>query len=221
MTLVQSEEDRAGSRPRAAVVVAHPDDEVLWCGGYILTHPEFQWRIVTLCRAQDADRAPKFRRVLDQLGAEGEMAELDDGPDQTPLPIDLLQTTILRLLGGHSYDLLLTHGPNGEYTRHRRHEECCQSILDLWHLGSIETDRLWVFAYEDGDRAYLPRVREDADRRDVLTHNVWLEKRRLITDVYGYGLESWEAKSTPREEGFSCFVSPQEAFNRTAIVETK
>jgi hypothetical protein len=55
-------------RPRAAVVVAHPDDETLWCGGYILTHPEFLWRIVTLCRAQDSDRAPKFRRSCSDWG---------------------------------------------------------------------------------------------------------------------------------------------------------
>src|ERR1039457_2443340 len=33
----------AENRPRAAVVVAHPDDETLWCGGYILAHPEFLW----------------------------------------------------------------------------------------------------------------------------------------------------------------------------------
>ena len=70
-------------RPRAIVVVAHPDDGTLWCG-YILTHPEFLWRVVTLCRAWDPDRAPKFRKVLDRFGALGEMADLDDGPDQAP-----------------------------------------------------------------------------------------------------------------------------------------
>jgi LmbE family N-acetylglucosaminyl deacetylase len=221
MSHAKSEEARPIVRPRAAVVVAHPDDEVLWCGGYILTHPEFHLRIVTLCRAQDEDRAPKFRKVLEQLGAEGEMADLDDGPGQIPLPTDLLQTTILRLLGGHSYDLIVTHGPNGEYTRHRRHEECCQSVVELWRSGSIHTNRLRMFAYEDGNRAYLPRVRDDADQRDLLTECVWLEKRRLITDVYGYETGSWEAKSTPREEGFWCFDSPQEAFKRTGLSEIK
>ena len=144
--------------------MAHPDDETLWCGGYILTHPEFRWRVVTLCRASDADRAPKFRQVLDRFGAEGEMADLEDGPDQAPLPVETIEETIARLLAGNSYDLVLTHGPNGEYTQHRRHAECCRAVVELWRSGRIRANRLWMFAYEDGDRAYLPRVRQDADQ---------------------------------------------------------
>jgi LmbE family N-acetylglucosaminyl deacetylase len=213
------DEPRPGPRQRAAVVVAHPDDETLWCGGFILAHPEFDWRIVTLCRASDPDRAPKFRLVLEQLGALGEMADLDDGPAQLPLPIERVQEAIAVLLAGSSYSLILTHGPKGEYTRHRRHEECCRSVVELWRSGSIATNRLWLFAYEDGGHAYLPRVRDDADRRDMLPENVWLEKRRLITDVYGYAPESWEAQATPREEGFWCFDSAQAAAKRTAFRE--
>jgi LmbE family N-acetylglucosaminyl deacetylase len=219
MPSVPSEDARSASRPRAAVVVAHPDDETLWCGGYILAHPEFLWRIVSLCRAEDLDRAPKFRRVLQQLKAEGAMAELDDGPEQVPLPIEEVQATIVRLLAEGSYSLILTHGPRGEYTQHRRHEECCQSVVELWRSGRIDTEGLWMFAYEDGGRAYLPRVRDDADRREMLTDDIWREKRRLITDVYGYGAESWEAQTTPREEGFWCFDTAQAAVKRTALWE--
>ena len=209
----------SGPRQRAAVVIAHPDDETLWCGGYILAHPEFEWLIVTLCRASDPDRAPKFRQVLEQLGAVGEMADLDDEPAQVPLPIELVQETIARLLAKSSYSLILTHGPRGEYTRHRRHEECCRRVVELWRSGNIDTKQLWLFAYEDGGRAYSPRVRDDADRRDVLTESVWLEKRRLITDVYGYGAESWETQSAPREEGFWCFDSVEAAAERIASWE--
>ena len=208
-------------RLRAAVVVAHPDDEILWCGGYILAHPEFHWRVVTLCRASDTDRAPKFRRGLEQLGAEGEMADLDDQPAQAPLPVEQLQSTILRLLAQNSYNLMLTHGPKGEYTHHSRHEECSRSVVELWQSGRIETEKLWLFAFEDGGHAYLPRVRDDADRRDMLTETVWLEKYRLITDVYGYGPDSWEARATPREEGFWCFLSAQAAIERSALLEGK
>ena len=59
----------------------------------------------------------------------------------------------------------------------------------------------------------------DADRRDVLTDDVWVEKRRLITDLYGFGLDTWEARTTPREEGFWCFDSAQAAVKRTSIRE--
>jgi LmbE family N-acetylglucosaminyl deacetylase len=219
MPPVKLDEEMSGPPLRAAVVVAHPDDETLWCGGYILTHPEYDWRVVTLCRASDPDRAPKFRWVLKEMGAVGKMADLDDEPDQVPLPIEQIQATITRLLAGNSYSLILTHGPRGEYTRHRRHEECCRSVVDLWLSGSIVTTFLWVFAYEDGGQAYLPRVRDDADRRDMLEENIWLEKRRLITNVYGYGIDSWEARTVPREEGFWCFDSAQAAAKRTAIRE--
>jgi LmbE family N-acetylglucosaminyl deacetylase len=204
------------SRLRAAVVVAHPDDETLWCGGYILANPDYCWRIVTLCRAQDIDRAPRFGKILKRLGAEGEMADLDDGPDQAPLPEEQLQEIIVHLLSSNHYDLILTHGPKGEYTRHRRHEECSKSVVELWRLGHIDTERLWLFAYEDGDGTHLPLIRADADRRDILPVGVWREKQRLITETYGYGAESWEARATPREEGFWCFNSAQAAVERTA-----
>ena len=207
--------DNSDSRLRAAVIVAHPDEETLWCGGYILTHPQYQWRIVTLCRAEDSDRAPKFDRVLQQMGAEGEMGDLDDGPEQTPLPVEEVQNTIVRLLAGNRYDLILTHGPEGEYTRHRRHEECSRAVVELWRAGGIDTGTMWMFAYHDGGGAYLPRVCGDAEIRETLTTTVWLEKRRLITGIYGYGSESWEAQTTPREEGFYRLNTIHEAVART------
>jgi LmbE family N-acetylglucosaminyl deacetylase len=106
-----------------AVIVAHPDDETLWSGGLILAHSDWDWTVVTLCRAGDPDRAPRFFRVLQHLGATGGMGDLDDGPDQLALDQSLIQDTILSLLPTSHFDLLVTHGPRGEYTRHRRHEE--------------------------------------------------------------------------------------------------
>jgi hypothetical protein len=35
-----------------------------------------------------------------------------------------------------------------------------------------------------------------------LPDEVWQHKRRLISERYGFGSDSWEARVTPREEAF-------------------
>ncbi|HUU43332.1 MAG TPA: PIG-L family deacetylase [Planctomycetota bacterium] len=186
----------------AAVVVAHPDDETLWAGGTILMHPERRWRVVTLCRASDPDRAPKFARALGRLGARGQMADLDDAPDQTPLDPSLVRSTVLSLLGDRRFDLLLTHGLHGEYTRHRRHEETARAVLALWACGELDVGEVHLFAYDDDGGRRLPRAVESADLVVKLPLAVWAEKHAIITDVYGFTLDSFEAKTTPRVEAF-------------------
>jgi len=42
----------------------------------------------------------------------------------------LIQDTIFSLLPTAHFDLIVTHGPRGEYTRHRRHEETCRAVID-------------------------------------------------------------------------------------------
>jgi len=192
----------------AAVVVAHPDDETLWAGGTILSRPDGQWFIVTLCRANDPDRAPRFFRALERLGATGRMADLDDGPAQTPLQQQQVEQTVLTLLDGKRFDVLLTHGLHGEYTRHLRHEEVSTAVAALWQAGRVRAQSLQMFAYEDGGTCYLPRAAENAHVRTVLPDDLWHRKYRIITEVYGFAPESFEAQTTPREEAFWRFDSP-------------
>ncbi|MEO7100005.1 MAG: PIG-L family deacetylase [Luteolibacter sp.] len=190
---------------RVAVVVAHPDDEILWAGGLLLSHPEWSPFIVSLCRGSDPDRAPKFSKVLTILNAQGIMGDTDDGPDQFPLPDILIQDAILSLLPRRDYDLLLTHAPDGEYTRHRRHEEVSRAVMALWREGKIRAERLWQFAYEDGGRTYAPRPRQDASIQLRLSDELLTHKSAVITEVYGFGTASWEARAVTGVEAFHCF----------------
>lgn len=194
-----------------AVVVAHPDDETLWAGGTLLSHPEWQVYVATLCRGDDKDRAPKFFRILKELGAAGNMGNLDDSPDLFPLDIKEVKQYILDLLPDVSFDLLITHHPHGEYTRHLRHEETAKAVIQLWEEGTIDTRELWCFAYEDGARAYYPRPVFTADLVFPLDKEIWLDKYRLITEVYGFEGTSWEAQTTPQTESFQQFTNPKDA----------
>ena len=211
--------ENGGRNRTVTVVVAHPDDETLWCGGLMLRHPEWHWHVAALCRGDDADRAPKFERAMQRFGSARSIGALDDGPDQDPLPPARVSTAVLQLVPDREHDLVITHGPFGEYTRHRRHEECCRAVVDLWASSRLAAQRLWMFAYEDGGRKYLPRVRDDADRRDELPRKIWEAKRGVIVDLYGFAPGSWEARATPREEGFWCFDAPAAAVERVAASE--
>ncbi len=185
-----------------AVIVAHPDDETLWAGGTLLMHPDSCWTIVTLTRRSDPDRAPKFQKALEHYVARGIMGDLDDGPEQKPLGTVEVEDAIVELLPSHRYDLILTHSLWGEYTRHRRHEEVGRAVMALRESQRLSTGDIWMFAYDDDGGKHLPRPAASSDVYVRLPQEIWEHKYRIITDVYGFDPDSFEAKTTPREEAF-------------------
>ena len=194
-----------------AVIVAHPDDETLWTGGTILSYPAWNWFIITLCRASDTDRAPKFFQALKVLGAKGNMGNLDDSPEQKPLAENEVQGTILQLLPRQHFDLIISHNPAGEYTRHIRHEEIGKAVITLWQAGKIAANELWTFAYEDGGKQYLPRAIKTAHIYRILPERTWQGKYRIITATYGFDKNGFEAETTPRAESFWQFTNSMDA----------
>ena len=194
-----------------AIIVAHPDDETLWAGGTILNHLSWECFIVCLSRGRDQDRAPRFHKALKILKSGGIMGDLDDGPDQKPMDKNEVEHAILELLPPKHFDLIISHNPSGEYTRHIRHEEVSKAVITLWHAGKISTNELWTFAYEDGNKEYYPKPVENATIFQNLTKRIWLRKYSIITSTYGFENNSWEAETTPRAESFWQFTNPNNA----------
>jgi len=194
-----------------AVIVAHPDDETLWAGGTILRHPNWKCFIVCVCRGSDTDRAIRFKEMLKLVGAEGAMGDLDDGPEQNPLDSLDLEKTIQALLPPISYDLLITHHVTGEYTSHLRHEEVNKAVINLWHRGDLKSQELWTFAYNDSNKAHLPKAIKSAPIFWTLPPSIWQKKYSLITKTYGFEKDSWEAKASPRSEAFWQYKNPKAA----------
>ncbi len=199
------------SSKSAAVIVAHPDDETLWAGGMILSHPSWKWFIACLCRGSDTDRAPRFRAALKALGADGAIGDLDDGPDQNPQDESIVERAVLALMPRSRFDLVITHNPTGEYTKHLRHEETNRAVTSLWENGQLSAAELRSFAYEDGKRKYYPRPVAGAPVFMILPESIWKRKYRIITEVYGFQSDGWEARTTPREEAFWRFSNPKAA----------
>lgn len=130
------------------------------------------------------------------------MGDLNDGPEQFPLNDVEVEQTILNLLPHRHFDIIITHNPAGEYTRHRRHEETGTAVIRLWHKGKILTDSLWTFAYEDDNKSKYPEAMKNASYYSVLPGKIWLMKYAIVTETYGFSPEGFEAKTTPRAESF-------------------
>jgi hypothetical protein len=109
---------------------------------------------------------------------------------------------LINLIKGSRFDLVITHSPWGEYTRHRRHEEIGKALLSLWGSREIQTKEMWLFAYEDGQGAYYPHVERNAHRTFLLPKPVWERKYHILTDIYGFSYNSWEAQTAPNVDPY-------------------
>jgi hypothetical protein len=67
-----------------------------------------------------------------------------------------------------------------------------------------------VFAYEDGNRSYLPKAIETAHLHILVPKDIFKEKYRIITEIYGFAPQSYEARTTPVQEAFFCFHTAKE-----------
>ena len=139
------------------------------------------------------------------------MADLDDGPEQLPLTDETVERSLLECLPSARFDRILTHSPLGEYTRHRRHEEVARAVLRLWLRGMLSAPELWLFAYDDNNGSRLPRVLAKADIVRELSSELWQQKYDLVTREYGFAETSWEARVTPKTEGFFRISTPEHA----------
>ncbi|MBS3061890.1 MAG: PIG-L family deacetylase [Candidatus Diapherotrites archaeon] len=187
---------------KALVIVAHPDDETLWAGGLILSHPEWDWRIECLSRDWDTDRAPKFFRVVKQLGASGMIHGLiDDEPSlKTRQNIGELADHIEKFVGNDSFDYVFFHGFNGEYG-HIRHRECHHAVKKLIVSNRLKTNRAYCFAVKKNrDKIAVPMTHGSLEVR--LSRALHEKKKFLIHQVYGFSEDGFEVRSANKIERF-------------------
>jgi hypothetical protein len=139
------------------------------------------------------------------------MGDLDDGPEQKSSAENEVEQVILDLLPARLYDLIITHNPGGEYTRHLRHEETGNAVIRLWNTGKISTKEFWCFAYTDDNKKHYPVAQENASIYRTLSNRIWLRKYRIITETYGFEKTAFEAQTTPVAEAFWQFTDPRDA----------
>ncbi|WP_316570812.1 protein kinase domain-containing protein [Neobacillus sp. YIM B06451] len=121
------------------MIVAHPDDEVLFGGGELIK--EKGWKVICVTNGNNKERASEFKFVMKRLGAE---YEIWDFPDVWKGDFDrpALTKKIKNELRGKDYKKIVTHNLHGEYG-HTQHI----ALSEIVH--SLCNKNLYVFGYGD------------------------------------------------------------------------
>jgi len=113
------------------IVVAHPDDEILWFGEFLLEHAR-ETKVLCITHAS-TERSQEFQKAMTSGGCAYEMWDFEDGRFDTQSP-ELLERLRIAVQG---YENVYTHSLSGEYG-HPQH------ILVSKCLFEVTTKNLFV-----------------------------------------------------------------------------
>lgn len=131
-------------KPSILMIVAHPDDEVLW-GGELLIQEAGKVHVVVTCTQGHGTltRLEEFNAVQKSAGFHGEFL---DGKD-TANPVALegrIQGRIHTLICENNWERIITHGPEGEYG-HPQHQKVHDAVFAAVEQCRHPREKFFVF----------------------------------------------------------------------------
>jgi DNA-binding transcriptional LysR family regulator len=168
------------------MIVAHPDDESLF-GGEALTSSR-GWLVVCVTNASHPTRRAEFVKAMSLAGADYLVLDHPDNIANGNFHPSLT-STLEGLLTEHGFEMVVTHGPNGEYG-HRQHVALHQIVCGL-----VRSGRLFTFATRWSARPHMSAAKrallECYALQDSVARFRYMAEREVLRPMSRSGFAAW------------------------------
>lgn len=164
-------------RAKKLMIVAHPDDDMLWGGAHLL---EGGYLVVCITNGRNETRSQEFHAVIEACGNQGLILDYPDKVngqrDDWEEVRDSISADLAFLLNANDWELVVTHNEDGEY-KHQHHIMTHELVVDRY-TSENSAASLYFFAvyhkattvekYESGEKEFPPDMPERLSDETVL-----------------------------------------------------
>lgn len=140
-------ENIPGSNAKKLMIVAHPDDELLWGGGHLM---DGDYLVVCVTRGYDKVRSAEFEKVVTESGNEPLILFYPDKVagkrDDWSKVKNGITADLTKVIQYKDWDLIVTHNKDGEYG-HAHHKMVHQFVTEIYSKNNISSDLYFFGKY--------------------------------------------------------------------------
>lgn len=182
------------------LIVAHPDDETIFCGGTMLTYPNWNWNIVCVTHKNGTERYKQFSKAIKYYKKAGvkicsfqTLSKNDTNGDMDKKNIHDWEKAIKNL--DIVYDLVITHNTKGEYGH--AHHVIVNNIVNKLFVN------VWEFICP-GSLKVSPQPFKNDLIAVPLTQEILDMKTKIFNESYCSEMSLWKEISGVMVYEFKC-----------------
>ena len=160
------------------MIVAHPDDELLWGGAHLI---EDDYLVVCITCGTSSRRLNEFREVMkatdDSFIYLGYPDKENDIRNEWDTCYNNIYSDIEKILNSNNWDLIVTHNPKGEYG-HIQHIKTNKIVTDLYNSNNYYS-KLYFFG-----KYYSKKNIINIETELIPVSKNLLEEKERILDLY-------------------------------------